>query len=144
MKSTGIIRRIDDLGRIVIPKEVRRTLSIREGDPLEIFLDNGGVVLKKYVPLGDISSQTLATYNALKNSGIKCAIYDNNGMKVHGSKELPYEIDIDELEETGNRYVPIRSENDVVGYIITTTEANEIQKACVKMAAQILSSELGE
>ena len=49
-------------------------------------------------------------------------------MKVHGSKELPYEIDIDELEETGNRYVPIRSENDVVGYIITTTEANEIQK----------------
>lgn len=47
MKATGIVRRIDDLGRIVIPKEIRRNLGIREGDPLEIFVDNGGVCLIK-------------------------------------------------------------------------------------------------
>ena len=48
MKATGIVRRIDDLGRVVIPKEIRRTLRIREGDPLEIFTDReGGVILKK-------------------------------------------------------------------------------------------------
>ena len=53
MKATGIVRRIDDLGRIVIPKEIRKTLKIREGDPLEIFTDREGmVVLKKYSPVG--------------------------------------------------------------------------------------------
>ena len=50
MKATGIIRRIDDLGRVVIPKEIRRTASIREGDPLEIFLQDGAVTFKKYNP----------------------------------------------------------------------------------------------
>ena len=53
MKATGIVRRIDDLGRIVVPKEIRRTLRIREGDPLEIFTDREGeIILKKYSPIG--------------------------------------------------------------------------------------------
>ncbi len=56
MKATGIVRRIDDLGRVVIPKEIRRTLRIREGDPLEIFTDaEGGVIFKKYSPVGELS-----------------------------------------------------------------------------------------
>ena len=55
MKATGIVRRIDDLGRVVIPKEIRRTLRIREGDPLEIFTDReGGVILKKYSPISEL------------------------------------------------------------------------------------------
>ena len=56
MKATGIVRRIDDLGRIVVPKEIRRTLRIREGDPLEIFTDREGeIILKKYSPIGELS-----------------------------------------------------------------------------------------
>lgn len=56
MKATGIVRRIDDLGRIVIPKEIRRTLRLRDGDPLEIFTDRQGeVILKKYSPIEDLS-----------------------------------------------------------------------------------------
>lgn len=56
MKATGIVRRIDDLGRVVIPKEIRRTLRIREGDPLEIFTDREGqIILKKYSPIGELS-----------------------------------------------------------------------------------------
>ena len=56
MKATGIVRRIDDLGRVVIPKEIRRTLRIREGDPLEIFTDKDGeVIFKKYSPIGELS-----------------------------------------------------------------------------------------
>jgi AbrB family transcriptional regulator (stage V sporulation protein T) len=56
LKATGIVRRIDDLGRVVIPKEIRRTLRIREGDPLEIFTDREGeVILKKYSPIGELS-----------------------------------------------------------------------------------------
>ena len=55
MKATGIVRRIDDLGRVVIPKEIRRTMRIREGDPLEIFTDrNGEVIFKKYSPIGEL------------------------------------------------------------------------------------------
>lgn len=55
MKATGIVRRIDDLGRVVIPKEIRRTLRIKEGDPLEIFTDREGeVILKKYSPIGEL------------------------------------------------------------------------------------------
>lgn len=55
MKATGIVRRIDDLGRVVIPKEIRRTLRIREGDPLEIFVDRQGeVILKKYSPISEL------------------------------------------------------------------------------------------
>ncbi len=57
MKATGIVRRIDDLGRVVIPKEIRRTMRIREGDPLEFYTDaNGLVIFKKYSPLGELST----------------------------------------------------------------------------------------
>lgn len=59
MKATGIVRRIDDLGRVVIPKEIRRTMRIREGAPLEIFTDTeGGVIFKKYSPVGELSDVT--------------------------------------------------------------------------------------
>ena len=57
MKATGIVRRIDDLGRVVIPKEIRRTMRIREGDPLEIYTDRDGeVIFKKYSPIGEMAS----------------------------------------------------------------------------------------
>ena len=69
MKATGIVRRIDDLGRVVVPKEIRRTLKIREGDPLEIFTEKEGeIVLKKYSPMGEIKgfaqqyAESLATF----------------------------------------------------------------------------------
>ncbi len=56
MKATGVVRRIDDLGRIVVPKEIRKTLRIREGDPLEIFTDREGeIILKKYSPIGELN-----------------------------------------------------------------------------------------
>ena len=55
MKATGIVRRIDDLGRVVIPKEIRRTMRIREGDPLEIYTEKDGeVIFKKYSPIGEL------------------------------------------------------------------------------------------
>ena len=55
MRATGIVRRIDDLGRVVVPKEIRRVMRIREGDPLEIFTDKDGeIVLKKYSPIGEM------------------------------------------------------------------------------------------
>lgn len=69
MKATGIVRRIDDLGRVVIPKEIRRTLRIREGDPLEIFVDREGeVILKKYSPIGELGDFAKEYADALHES----------------------------------------------------------------------------
>ncbi len=69
MKATGIVRRIDDLGRVVIPKEIRRTLRIREGDPLEIFVDREGeVILKKYSPIGELGDFAQEYADALYES----------------------------------------------------------------------------
>jgi len=69
VKATGIVRRIDDLGRVVIPKEIRRTLRIREGDPLEIFTDREGeVILKKYSPIGELSDFAKEYAESLHNS----------------------------------------------------------------------------
>ena len=77
MKATGIVRRIDDLGRVVIPKEIRRTLRIREGDPLEIFTDRDGeVILKKYSPIGELTNfareYTESLYRSLGHVALIC------------------------------------------------------------------------
>ena len=78
MKATGIVRRIDDLGRVVIPKEIRRSLRIREGEPLEIFTnEEGGVVFQKYSPVGEFGSFTAQYAEALhKTAGFPVAICD--------------------------------------------------------------------
>lgn len=80
MKATGIVRRIDDLGRIVIPKEIRRSFRIREGDPLEIFTDaEGEVIFKKYSPIGELSNFASQYAEVIhKSAGLPIAIMDND------------------------------------------------------------------
>ena len=80
MKATGIVRRIDDLGRVVIPKEIRRTMRIREGDPLEIYTNvDGEVIFKKYSPIGEISSIASQYAEVLsKIGGCPAAICDRD------------------------------------------------------------------
>ena len=74
MKATGIVRRIDDLGRVVIPKEIRRTMRIREGDPLEIYTANDGeVIFKKYSPMGEMSAVAADICTAL-SQGVKLCV----------------------------------------------------------------------
>ncbi|MDQ0418279.1 AbrB family transcriptional regulator (stage V sporulation protein T) [Croceifilum oryzae] len=93
MKATGIVRRIDDLGRVVIPKEIRRTLRIREGDPLEIFVDRDGeVILKKYSPIGELSNfaqeYTEALYENLQHTTLICD--RDNVIAVAGASKKEY------------------------------------------------------
>ncbi len=80
MKATGIVRRIDDLGRVVIPKEIRRSFRIKEGDPLEIYTDSEGeVIFKKYSPIGELSNFAGQYAEVLhKNGGLPIAITDND------------------------------------------------------------------
>lgn len=80
MKATGIVRRIDDLGRVVIPKEIRRTMRIREGDPLEIYTDREGeVIFKKYSPIGELMDFAAEYAETLyKTCGIPVAVCDRD------------------------------------------------------------------
>lgn len=80
MKATGIVRRIDDLGRVVIPKEIRRTMRIREGESLEIYTDNNGeVIFKKYSPIGELSPCSAQYAEILgKNTGFPVLICDRD------------------------------------------------------------------
>lgn len=103
MRATGIVRRIDELGRVVIPKEIRRTLRIREGDPLEIFTDHDGeVVLKKYSPIGEIAAiakdYTDSLYRTLGHIVLisdRDAIVSSSGAakKDYAEKALSSEVD---------------------------------------------------
>lgn len=93
MKATGIVRRIDDLGRIVIPKEIRRTLKIKEGTPMEIFTDKQGeIILKKYSPIGEMSLFAQEYTEALaQTTGMLACITDREQVIAasgQGSKEL--------------------------------------------------------
>lgn len=88
MKATGIIRRIDDLGRVVIPKEIRRTMNIREGEPLEIFLEDGGVVFKKYNP--GYRDELITT---LQNAADYYDDYEDNRAIAGQLRKMAQEID---------------------------------------------------
>ncbi len=93
MKATGIVRRIDDLGRVVIPKEIRRTLRIREGDPLEIFTDREGeIILKKYSPIGELTEFAGEYVESLFETTRHIAIItDRDGViAVSGSSKKDY------------------------------------------------------
>ena len=80
MKATGIVRRIDDLGRVVIPKEIRRTMRIREGDPLEIYTSNEGeVIFKKYSPIGELSESAAQVADIMHRlAGCPVAVFDRD------------------------------------------------------------------
>ncbi len=107
MKATGIVRRIDDLGRIVIPKEIRRTLRIHEGDPLEIYTESDGtVIFKKYSPIGELGEFASQYAESLaKTTGIPTCITDkDNIIAVSGipKKELREKKVSGELERVMN------------------------------------------
>ena len=82
MKATGIVRRIDDLGRVVIPKEIRRTLRIREGDPLEIYTEKDGeVIFKKYSPMGELNGFAAQICESMtKTTGLPAAVCDRDSV----------------------------------------------------------------
>jgi len=93
LKATGIVRRIDDLGRVVIPKEIRRTLRIREGDPLEIFTDREGeIILKKYSPIGELGAFAKEYAESLAQSAghITCIVDKDQIIAVSGGAKKEF------------------------------------------------------
>ena len=133
MKATGIVRRIDDLGRVVIPKEIRRTMRIREGDPLEIYTSRDGeVIFKKYSLMGgldDFAAQFCETLS--KSCGSITAVTDRDSIipqleQIMEDRRI-YQHAGDErrifITDTGDKYcaavaAPIIAEGDVLGLVL--------------------------
>ena len=121
MKATGIVRRVDDLGRIVIPKEIRRTLRIREGDPLEIYTEkDGGVIFRKYSPMVDLQEFAAQMCESISSAtGHIAAIADRDGIiALHGAprKELldkPNAPEMEKLMEQRKNYLYHAGENPI-------------------------------
>ena len=132
MKATGIVRRIDDLGRVVIPKEIRRTLRIREGDPLEIFTDReGGIILKKYSPINELTDFSREYAESLQDViGHIILISDKDAfISVSGTNKEDYEdrkvsARLDEIMEgrksvllgISDKVIPLHKDDSLSGY----------------------------
>ena len=131
MKATGVVRRIDDLGRVVIPKEIRKTLRIKEGDPLEIFIDREGqVILKKYSPIGELSEFATGYAETLaKTTGHIACITDKDTIIAvsGGSKKEFLEQDVStELEKLmEDKEVYTSKDNSDMAMPITKNDKSE-------------------
>lgn len=152
MKATGIVRRIDDLGRVVVPKEIRRILRIREGDPLEIYTSgNGEIILKKYSPVGDMS-QIAAEFAETASSilGGTVAVSDTDTF-IAASGKLKRQFsgdkidtELDHIIQSKDKYlsgskliVPILSQGDAIGSITVLAPENRELGETEMKAAQI-------
>jgi AbrB family transcriptional regulator (stage V sporulation protein T) len=140
MKATGIVRRVDDLGRIVIPKEIRRTLRIREGDPLEIYTEkDGGVIFRKYSPMGDLQDFAAQMCDSIgANTGRIAAVTDRDsiialaGAPKRELMDKPNSQELEKLMEQRRNYRYTAGEN-----LIRATESSD--KYHLGVAAPILS-----
>lgn len=129
MKATGIIRKVDDLGRVVIPKEIRRTLRIREGAPLEIFTHNGAVCFKPYSPIGEKDWQKARVVaEALLTCGF--SLLDNS----HG-EQITVQRDAREFDLTYTLYI----DGDVAGYLLIDS-ADQEPEDNIKRTVKVLES----
>ena len=140
MKATGIVRRIDDLGRVVIPKEIRRTMRIREGDPLEIFTDKDGeLIFKKYSPIGELTDFAAQLCDSLrKATDAIAAVCDRDAViAVSGSarRELQDRPVSPQLTEIMDGRSPYRHASGVSSIPVSTAD----EKYTLSVAAPILT-----
>ena len=120
MKATGIVRRIDELGRVVIPKEIRRSLRIKEGDPLELYTTpNGEVVFKKYNICADVDWDRVKSMVKILLPSTAFAIMDNYGeMKAASGSEIA-KVTLSEAENYPYMIHQISSDEDTLAYLVT-------------------------
>ena len=173
MKATGIVRRIDDLGRVVIPKEIRRTMRIREGDPLEIYTTKEGeVIFKKYSQirgLDDFAAQFCDSLN--RNTDFTAAVTDRDtiiAVAGNGKRELlgkPITAELEAVMEKRSLYAPekaafaacegaevfavaaaapILCEGDVLGTVLFLTDEEKRAGEAEHKLAQTVATFLGK
>ena len=115
MKATGIVRRMDDLGRVVIPKEIRRTLRLREGDLLELYTDDqGGIIFRKYNAIGDYDVNLIKEVCQEGLDYTAFGLYDRDGEQVMDLGPVPNSIN---PEECDPHTYPVSWNGDLIGYL---------------------------
>ena len=157
MKATGVVRRIDELGRIVIPKEIRKTLRIKEGENLEIYIDNESIILKKYSSIHSLDEFAQKLTDTISNLLKKNIIITDSDSIVAISGELKKKylgqkisdeletiikkrsqilekhiksIKISEIEETGSyTYAPIIANGDVLGIVLILSKTEPLSES---------------
>lgn len=159
MKATGIVRRIDDLGRVVIPKEIRRILRIREGDPLEIYTSSSGeVILKKYSPINELG-QFAGEYAETAAAVLGCTVIVSDTDQIvavsgasraeYMDKKVDYELDkiiqSKSSVQTGEKIVvPILAHGDAIGSITILPKQDNTLSDVEFKAAEIGASFLAK
>lgn len=149
MKATGIIRRIDDLGRVVIPKEIRRTVRIREGDPLEIFVENGAVIFKKYQAMGNLETQCNVLCDTFQKMSSACAVFDYDGELFASNSQFRFAFaaNMPKLPEDliGCRgsfkhnhmiFMPIIADGEMLGTLAVETDNREMVEFAARNLAE--------
>ena len=121
MKATGIVRRIDELGRVVIPKEIRRTLRFKEGAPLEILTDRDELMLKKYSPIATLEKFSKATARSLNDLCGKLAVICDTDGVLHAYGEGKKDLDGKSLSEEMDRILRERR-----SYIANAAEGGDV------------------
>lgn len=149
MKATGIIRRIDDLGRVVIPKEIRRTVRIHEGDPLEIFVEDGAVIFKKYQAMGNLETQCNVICDTFQRMFSACAVFDTDGELVAANSQFRAEIAATmpklpedligcrgDFEYNHMIFMPIITDGEMLGTLAVETNNREMVEFAAKNLAE--------
>ncbi|MDO4745152.1 MAG: stage V sporulation T C-terminal domain-containing protein [Bacillota bacterium] len=161
MKATGIVRRIDDLGRVVVPKEIRRVLRIREGDPLEIYTGvTGEVILKKYSPIGELNdiadmfaesaSSALASTVLITDTDRFIAAYGTN---VHDYLNKEVDENLDNIIQKKQEHitdteivVPILNNGDPIGSVVILpakgNELSDTEFTAARLGADFLAKQM--
>ncbi len=157
MKATGIVRRIDELGRVVVPKEIRRTMRIREGDPLEIFTDKDCIILKKYSAVSRLAASAQdfldAFYAVFGVSGYVCdgesivaACGKLSSLKDTTVQDSVYNMLADRRpvsltqDDVQQYLIPIISSSDIVGGLIISGDSlTDTAKKAAELGARLLA-----
>ncbi len=161
MKATGIVRRIDDLGRVVVPKEIRKILRIREGDPLEIYTGTTGeVILKKYSPISELGQIAEGfAESASSVLGLTVLVSDTDRfVAVSGLKQKDFinkaiDDDLDNIIQQKSKYknsnrvvIPILSHGDPIGSVTVLPpdgkELSEIEIKTAELGAGFLAKQM--
>ena len=149
MKATGIIRRIDELGRVVIPKEIRRTIRIREGDPLEIFVEGGAVIFKKYQTMGNLETQCNVLCDTFQKMSSACAVFDTDGELFAANSQFRFAFAANMpklpedligcrgiLERNHMIFRPIIADGEMLGTLAVETDNREMVEFAARNLAE--------
>lgn len=140
MKATSIIRRIDDLGRVVIPKEIRRSLRIREGDPLEIYTTKDGVCFRKYSFINEHAlTASVSAVKALKRHGVRAEVYNMDGDPIGEGAKWPWLEDWRNASLTREelQVIAINSDGEQIGVLVYERKNAQDAALAAAMASMI-------